>query len=441
MEQKVLEYIKENNLFTKSDNLLLAISGGVDSMVLMTLLNKNGYNISIANCNFNLRGEESDLDTTLVKDYANNNNIISHSKSFNTVEYSETKGISIEMAARELRYEWFNELCQKFSYKYIVLAHHLNDQIETVMINLCRGTGIKGITGMGAKTGKLVRPLLCSSREEIELYAYNFNIPYRNDSTNNEIIYTRNKIRHKVIPTLKEINPNIESTFFNNLNRLKECELIYSNSINEAISRASKDYSEFREIDIKEIQKYVSPKTLLFEIINQYGFNSSDCDDLYNALKSESGKIFYSETHQIIKDRDSLIISEKNTTENREYIINSYDDFSNLPIELNYQICIKEEIKFSAYKNIAYFDLEKIKFPLVLRRWKDGDIFHPFGMKGRKKLSDYFTDNKFSLFDKQNSWILTCQNEILWLVNHRSDDRFKVTNKTYKSLIITTSKI
>ncbi len=436
MEIKVEQFIKANNIVKREDRILIAISGGVDSVVLLDILHKLGYTIALAHCNFNLRGDESDQDTSLVETLAEKYNIKLHTKHFNTIEYAKLQKVSIEMAARELRYEWFAELCKNYDYKYVALAHHLNDQIETVLINLSRGTGIRGIRGMNIKNKNLIRPLLSSTREEIENYASLYNILYRNDSTNDETVYVRNKIRHNIIPTLKEINPNIENTFLKNLNRFKEIEAIYNSSINEAILNSVIVSENQTSIDIKKLLDYTSPKTLLHEIINKYGFNDNDIDDILRSIDGVSGKTFNSTTHILIKDRTKLIISKTIINQNSSYIIDSVDDKKDIPINLKFSIEERESINFSKDQNIALFDVEKINFPLILRRWKSGDFFHPFGMKGKKKLSNYFSDNKFSILDKQNTWILESSDGIIWVVGHRTDNRFRLTKNSKNALKI-----
>jgi tRNA(Ile)-lysidine synthase len=434
-------YIHKQQLFDKNSTLLVAVSGGKDSMTLCSLLKDAGYNkFSIAHCNFNLRGKEADADEKFVIGYCKKNKIPCFHTKFNTSIYAKDKGISIQMAARELRYNWFNELIKEHEFDYLLTAHHANDNIETFFINLLRGSGTNGLKAILPKQGKVIRPLLFATRAEIDGYVKENKILFREDSSNREDKYLRNYLRLHIITAFKKLNPSFEQTLTDEIEVLQQTNLILNQEVEKQRKRLLTKDEGFIKISIDKLTKTTASKLILFELIKDFGFNSSQVNDVYNGLQAQSGKTFTSNTHTIIKDRDFLIIKQKtkNNTLSEFLIKEGYTEI-NHPVKLKISF-LKGNINSISGKdfstNKAYIDADKITFPLTVNKWKQGDKFIPLGMKGFKKLSDFFIAEKTSLFDKQNQWIVRCQNDIVWLVGKRIDDRFKVSTSTKNICII-----
>ena len=435
-------YIEKNHLIDPTGKVLLAVSGGIDSMVMTNLFLRTEIKFGIAHCNFNLRGEESDGDEEFVRDYAEKRDIPFHVKRFETKSYAIKNGISIQMAARELRYTWFDSILHKYGYSSIALAHNLNDNIETFLINLARGTGITGLTGIKPLSGKLVRPLLFATRQSITEYSYEYEVPFREDSSNAETKYVRNKIRHQLLPIFKEINPSIESTLNETILRVNEINEIYSHSIAEIRSGITINRPDITAFNIKELHKGEISRTILYELFKPYGVGSLQIDDLINIIDGSSGKQINTLTHRIIKNRDELLISANNDEKEISYTVRDIEELKNVPgISAVYITDATTEFIHPGNNTTECFDAGKIKFPLTIRKWKSGDNFCPLGMKQKKKLSNYFIDSKFSLFDKEKCLILESDGEIAWLIGKRIDDRFKVTPTTKKILNISLSEV
>ena len=441
MLEKVRDFINRENLIPQNSTVIVGLSGGIDSMVLLDILTLLGYNCIAAHCNFHLRNDESDRDEKFVKNWCKTIDTQYTSINFDTKQYAADRKISIEMAARELRYCWFETIRNEYQADYIAVAHHKDDSVETLLLNLIRGTGIKGLTGISPKNGHIVRPLLCLSRNEIESYISERDIPYVTDSTNHEDIYLRNSLRLNVIPLLETLNPSVRETIFRTSRNLTEAEKIYSESIQKSISKVFND----NKIYIDELKRTASQRSVLFELLTPYSFTPSTIEDIYESIDSISGKIFYSDVnsdlgkkgYRLIKDRNIFLLDALTECNNKDKTFLIEEGASEIlePIRLIIRILnSSDEIKY--HRNILYLDEEKIKYPLELRRWRAGDWFIPFGMKGRKKLSDYFTDHKFTLKDKDEAWILTSGEDIVWLVGERNDDRFKITDRTKKIVAI-----
>jgi tRNA(Ile)-lysidine synthase len=435
MIKKFEKYYQNQHLFAKTDNILLTVSGGRDSVVMVYLFKAAKLNFGIAHCNFKLRGKEADKDEQFVKALAEKVNVPFYTISFNTKEFASKNKISTQMAARELRYTWFEEIRVKNNFNYVATAHHKNDVAETLLINLTKGTGLSGLHGISSKNGNIVRPLLCFNRIEINDFVKSNKIKFREDKSNEETKYVRNKIRHNIIPELEKINPSFIETIFNETQQFAELEQLIETKINEDKKICFSVNAENIEIDIPKLLKLKPLKTYLFYFLKPYGFNTEDVVDVMNSLEKQSGKKFLSKTHQIIKDRNQLIVSGIKTIEHQEFKMESLKDFSQLPIHVNAKMVLKEDLKsIKKDKNYAYLNADKIHFPLTLRKWQQGDKFKPFGMKGVKKLSDFFVDEKLSLLEKENVWLLTSNNKIIWVVGHRIDDDFKLTEKTQQVL-------
>ncbi|MBE0424453.1 MAG: tRNA lysidine(34) synthetase TilS [Lutibacter sp.] len=448
MKAELLEHINAKFSFLKDKNLLIAISGGIDSVVLTHLFHKLHFKISLAHCNFSLRGKESNEDEEFVIALGEKLAIQTHTIKFETEAYAEEKGISTQMAARDLRYGWFQKIAKENNIDYIITGHQKDDVLETFLINFTRGTGLDGLTGIPEIQGNIVRPFMIFSRNEIMVYATKKKIAWREDRTNSSIRYVRNKIRHKVIPVLKELNPNLLDTFHNTMENLKGSQQIVKDRIQNVKEKITKIHKKELNFSIPEIKKLSNPKIYLFEILKEYGF--TEWNDVADLLDCQSGKQVFSKTHRLLKDREVLILSEMQKQEIIDnYEIAESDKEISAPIALKLEtVTIPFDTKnhqnkvFSALifddKNTISIDFDKIEFPLILRKWQKGDFFFPIGLSGKKKVSKFFKDEKCSLIDKENAWLLCSKNEIVWVVGKRMDDRFKVTKSTSKILKIGT---
>jgi len=434
MLKKFKDFIFQESLFENDDKILLTVSGGPDSVILCELFYRAKYNFGIAHCNFHLRGKESDEDEIFVRDLSKKYKVQFYVKHFNTKKYAKDNHISIEMAARDLRYNWFFELLKKEKYKYIATGHHLDDQIETFFINIIRGTGIAGLHGIISKQNNIIRPLLFAYRNDIEAFLKKNNIPFRTDSTNNSVKFMRNKFRNLILPQLYQINKNYKKTIINDIKRLKDAEFIYKTKINEVKKNILIKEGKNILIPIEKLKELNPLRTYLFEFLSSYNFNFSTVEDIISRLDDISGKQFFSSSHRLIKDREYLIISEldkKSEANAIEFFINENDLFINTPVPLKFKNLIyNHDFIISKDKFIACFDKDKLKFPLQIRKWKKGDYFYPFGMNKKKKLSDFFIDEKFSLLEKEKIWLLCSDNDIVWIIGKRIDNRFRIRNNT-----------
>lgn len=431
MKEQIQQYIIQHQLLSGEKPVVVGISGGADSVALLHILVSLGYKCIAAHCNFNLRGDESFRDEQFTIDFTKRLQVPLCKISFETNKYAQENRLSVEMAARELRYRWFEELLNTYDADAVAVAHHRDDSVETLLINLTRGSGITGLTGIKPKNGNVVRPLLCVSREDIYAYIENNGLEYVTDSSNSSDIYTRNFIRLKVIPLLEEINPSVKASLARTANHLYDASLIYNHSIEEA----RKVIIQNNRLSISVLLSFPAPATILYEMLKPYGFSRTVCESIFTVLDKDSGKIFYSSTHRLLKDRSDLLIDVLSGEDNRAYQINLEDDNVDLPVELKPEIVvIKEDYQIEKDKKFAYFDFDKLSFPLVLRHWQEGDWFVPFGMKGKKKISDYFNDKKFSLFDKEKTWLLCSGQDVIWIVGERTDNRYRIEKTTKRVL-------
>tara|TARA_Y100000385_G_scaffold29603_2_gene27842 strand:+ start:9667 stop:10974 length:1308 start_codon:yes stop_codon:yes gene_type:complete len=431
MKNRFLENIKKNNLFSKEDKLIVAISGGADSVALAILLNDCNFPIVFAHCNFNLREDESDADEDFVRKLAKKMDLECYVESFETEKFAEENKISIQMAARELRYSWLEKIRTKTDSKYIAVAHHKDDDIETYFINLIRGSGIRGFLGMKDKKNTIIRPLLNFEKNEIESYLRFKNQKFRTDSSNIDTKYLRNNIRKHIVPIIKDINPSFSNTFSNELEYMNDVFKVFQ----KVIKAEMKDIVLSTDVDIiLDKNKLIlsdNKKILLRELIFPFGF--SQTEQILNSCNDISGKIFYSKSYKLLIDRDKIIISELKNTE--EICLEISDNLPEINFPINMRFDISEELSYYKSEKKATFDLDRIKFPIQIRRWKEGDYFHPIGMNGKKKLSDFFIDEKLSRFEKEKCCIMCSDEKIMWIIGHRMDDRFKITNKTKKAYI------
>ena len=422
-------YVNDNHLINKGDRILVALSGGVDSMVLAELLRRYGYDIAFAHCNFHLRGAESDGDEQFVREYAERVGVKLYVKQFDTMKIVENQKLSIEMAARELRYAWFDELL-KTGYDKLALAHHADDQIETFFINLLRGSGIKGLKAMQPCNGLYIRPLLWASREEIKKFAIENGIQWREDSTNQDTVYFRNKIRHDLMPVFDSIKPDAREKILESVNHLSAENQLYRELLHEKLSQIETVNGVLHSISKCHFERSVAESRnpfrlqLLFEWIRIFGFSYSQCESIFSSLNSEPGKEFYSSDYQLVVEKESIEIFPKDVNAINALNANNAIKFESFERTPNFSL-------LTSNSNIAQLDYDKLNLPLKTRTWQQGDRFRPLGMRGTKLVSDFFNDHNFTTFQKKTTPILVDSNDqIVWIVGYRIDDRFKITDKT-----------
>lgn len=425
--------------FNKQTKILLTVSGGADSIVMLDLFSKTDYECGIAHCNFMLRGNESDKDAALVKKLAKKYDFSFFQTNFVTINYARHMGISIEMAARELRYSWFEKIREENKYDFIATAHHKNDEIETFFINLVRGTGIRGLSGIKPISGKLIRPILFASRDQILDYISTNKLKFREDASNNDVKFKRNKLRHKIIPEFAEINPAYKQNIHKSIELLNITKQILEEKINEIKAGIIEEKEEQLLFDIAKLKKLEPLNFYLFELLHPYGFNGEQVESIVKSIDGLSGKSFCSSTHQLIKDREYLIVVPKQKRQEISIKISDKQSIVNLIGQSNLQIksiSRSKSFKIPRQLNIAALDKDKLHFPLEIRSWLKGDYFYPIGMNQRKKLSDFFIDNKFSIIEKEKTLLLVSKGKIVWVIGHRLDNRFKITDATKNILIL-----
>ena len=435
-------YIEENRLLTRDDRILLTVSGGVDSMVMLSLFTRCGYTVGVAHCNFQLRGSESDEDEVLVAEEAARCGVPCYNKRFETAAEMERTGESMEMAARRLRYAWFDELSSEYGYTAVAVAHHADDSIETFFINLLRGTGLRGLTGISTQVGRIVRPLMFASRKEILEYAVQNHIPFREDSSNRSTKYLRNKIRLGLIPRIREINPKFTELMRKNLGRLTDAQLFINHGIQRIREEVITTENGIDTIHIDRIDRAFPLNFVIFELLNStYSFKGDVSDALVRALEQNSGtgKRFYSKSHVAYIDRGRIMVTPIPADDPCQVQVEAgaprcYCGNSVLYFELR---DIDDIQGFGVPEHIAQVDADKLKYPLTVRRWQEGDWFIPYGMSGRKKVSDYLIDHKVPLPEKARQFVLLSGDEIVWLVGRRIDDRYRLTAETENVLLIT----
>jgi tRNA(Ile)-lysidine synthase len=433
MVRKFKNFVRQNKLFNPSDNVILSVSGGIDSMSMAWLFELCGYKYSIAHCNFHLRGKESDEDARFVEKYSKKKKVKFYLENFDAKSFADQHKISIQMAARQLRIKWLECLSEQHKYRYYATAHHKDDQIETFFINLLRGTGISGLHGIIPLQGRLIHPMLFTNRKEIEIFAKEKKIPYREDSSNLRSDYKRNKVRHQLLPLIKEINPHYAEIFTDNINRLKQAETIYLQQIKSAASHVIKTHDNQVKISVSLLLELDPIETYLYEFISQFNFNFTEVRNIIKTLDKQSGKQFLSKSHRLFKDRDHLIIEKIKEKEPNDITYKIFKDTLELtvPLKMEFDFINKTpDFKFIDDRNQAYLDADKLSYPLLIRKWERGDYFYPLGMKRKKLLSDFFIDNKFSIPAKEKIWLLISNDQVVWIIGQRIDNRFKVTPET-----------
>lgn len=437
MLDRLKSYLEENKLCKSGDRVLLAVSGGIDSVVMAHLFREADYNCAIAHCNFQLRGKDSESDEAFVRLLGASLEMPVYVKRFDVEETVKEEGISVQMAARELRYTWFEELLNDHSYDLVATAHNENDSVETFFINLSRGTGIRGLTGIPPVIGKIIRPLLFATRKEIIAYAEQKQFKFREDASNLDTKYRRNKIRHDVIPVMEQINPGFTETMSLNMERLTEVLGIYKHAVKLAREELFEEGSSRITIDIGKLSSLSPRRTWFYELFSPFGFTRSQCEGIEQIMDAKPGRQSISTTHQLFKDRDRLILIQSTQESFERYYLDGPFNGSSLPFPMDVEVIDRNELeKIPSDPNIACLDHDEIQFPLTIRHWLHGDYFYPLGMNQMKKLSDFFVDNKISVPEKESTWILASGKKIVWIMGHRIDHRFRITEKTTKVLLL-----
>jgi tRNA(Ile)-lysidine synthase len=431
---RFLEFIKRKNLYDSSHKLLLGVSGGADSVALTHLVNRLPNMFAVAHCNFNLRGADSDNDERFVKELAGKLGVPCYLSSFPTREYAAENGVSIEMAARELRYNWFEKVRTENDFDFILVGHHLDDVLETFMLNLTRSTGIRGLSGIKPKAGHIVRPLLFATRADVEAYVRENNLDFCTDYTNADTKFKRNAIRHKILPEFESLNPAFKKNLQQTITYLWQTEQIYNEKVEAVRKEVECTDGDWVRIDTLKLRNYEPLQAYLFELLHPFGFNSVVVSEIKESMNGVSGQQFFSASHRLVTDRNELIITTLREEEQQQYFYIS-KDIKGLkePVGLELRVeTYDSEYRIEKNPAIALIDYHKLNFPLVLRKWKQGEYFRPLGMKGFKKLSDFLIDEKYSIPEKENTWVLMSDNKVVWVVGKRIDDRFKITGATRK---------
>ena len=443
LQEAFISEVATKKLWGKNDSLFLACSGGLDSVVLAHLLREAKINFTILHCNFQLRGEESNRDELFVKELATELNVPVHVKQFDTKKEIEIRKKGVQETARNLRYEWFDEVIKSdrsTTKKWLLTAHHADDQVETMMMQFFRGTGIAGLQGMKVKTGKIVRPLLFAQRKHLTDYATQHQLSWVEDSSNASINYTRNFIRHKVIPLIEEVVPELTSNMSMNGKRLEEIEMVYQQKIEEIKKRLIVVKEKSFAIPVNKLKNIQPLDTIMHEIFKSFGFAAHHIPELKKLFEAPTGKYISSDQFRVLKNRTWLLI-EPIVEQNQTILIVEQADS-----QLVLNNCVLKFQKVAAGHEIkndnqqALLNLNKLKFPLIVRKWKAGDYFYPLGMKKKKKVSRFMTDLKLSLSEKEQQWVVESDKKIIWVVGRRIDERFKIEENTPDRLLVTISQ-
>lgn len=436
IENIVNQYISNEALFAPTHRILVAVSGGVDSMVMLHLLHRSGYQLGVAHCNFKLRGTESDQDEKFVSEAAHALNLPFHSNTFETAAYARQQRISIQMAARHLRYTWFESLTKSFNYQSVAVGHNSDDAIETFFINFLRGSGIRGLTGISPKSGQVVRPLLCISRSEIETYALSHGINFRTDSSNATTKYARNRIRLQILPLFEEINPAFRKSARTSLMALKDAQEVVTAHLNKTRKELIAHSGWPIVLKKKDLIAHQPLAFYLYELLCPYGFNASQISDIIGQFDLQAGATFHTPEYTLLTDRNQLLLYPTEEGDEHEYLLHGKEESLKIKAGLRIKkITLKTQpitpdFTIPAKRSVACVDYDKLHFPLIFRRWRAGDWFYPLGMEHSKKLSDFFVDVKLSRYQKEHTWVLCSGKDIIWVVGLRIDNRFKITKET-----------
>ncbi|MDW3209700.1 MAG: tRNA lysidine(34) synthetase TilS [Reichenbachiella sp.] len=433
---QVKRYINKNSLFSKEDKLLIALSGGLDSMVLTHLLFQLDFHIAVAHCNFQLRGTDSDADEEFVEAFAKMHKIPFYSKAFDTKAFAKEKKLSTQLAARALRYAWFDEVMKDQGYDYLVTAHHANDQVETMLYNMTKGTGIAGLRGIPLKNDQIRRPLLSIPKADIEAYAKKHQLPWREDVSNQEDKYSRNRLRLNVIPELKQLNPGLEQTLTNNSKRFEALEKLLLHQASTIKSQYLSKYQDSYSLELSWFDEENGGLAILIEILKPFGFNLDQCFSIAEGLSKTSGKQYLSSDYALTTDRSKLQITPKGETKNFLLTITDFPNQITTPWADFSIERVAAQKDWPKDGQVACLDADLVKFPLKVRNWEQGDSFYPLGMKGKKKLSDFMIDEKIPVNLKSRVMLFESDHDIIWVAGYRIDDRYKITSNTKNLLLI-----
>ena len=433
--ERVRRYIDRHIPLRPGQLLLVGLSGGADSVALLALLTELGLRCEACHCNFGLRGEESVRDRDFAADTAARIGVPFRETAFDTLAYAAENKLSVEMACRELRYAWFEQQRREAGAAYVAVAHHRDDSVETLLLNLIRGTGLTGLTGIQPVNGTVIRPLLSLTRADIEAYLSEREMGFVVDSTNRRPIYTRNKIRLRLLPLLREFNPSVDDTLARMCDRLGEVDAIYRDAVAAHSRQLMRRDADGTHIDLDRLRSLPGARTLLFEMIRDYGFLSSQIDDIWASVDAPSGTQFDAPHYRLLKDRSDFILYPRRCeaaadTDRHEYYIGAADTAVDAPVRLTLTRRDADGYEIPRRRDTACFDADALPYPLLVRQWREGDRFKPFGMNGHQKLSDYFNNNKYTLARKQNTWLLCAGEEILWIIGDRAADKYRITPDT-----------
>ncbi len=441
MKKDFINFIREHDLIKPNTPILLAVSGGVDSMVMLNLFYECGYPFSVVHCNFSLRDGESDADEELVRSACARMGKDIFVKKFNTVKHANQQNISIQVAARNLRYKYFSELCNKHGFQSVAVAHNRNDIAETILINLSRASGLKGLTGIKPKANGVVRPLLFAFRKQINHYAQKKGVGFREDASNSDLKYARNRIRHKIIPEFEKINEGVIDSLCSTSQHLSTVWQGVESMNSKFRKQARKVVGKEVHFSIQKLREYPFRQVFLLEELTVYGFPAAIVLDVERALSSQSGKVFYADNYQLVRDREELVLSPISSTELPVVKVFKDDSCIKEPVNLKFELrSIDAKFKIPKSHSMAVIDYHKLTFPLTIRPWHEGDWFIPFGMDGRKKISDFMIDQKIPLHHKKQVFVIESNGDIVWVIGYRIDNRYCIDNSTTKTLVISKTK-
>ncbi|HET9569916.1 MAG TPA: tRNA lysidine(34) synthetase TilS [Bacteroidales bacterium] len=435
LHRTVKKFIESQHLLPEGSRVIVALSGGADSVALMDILYRLDYACIGAHVNFHLRGEESDRDAAFSHQVCRDLGVPFYKTDLYAAEYAEEEGISVEMAARELRYRWFEQLRKEQGAVAVAVAHHRDDSVETVLLNLIRGTGIRGLTGIKPQNGNIVRPLLCCDREDVLEYIQQRGLTFMTDRTNALNEYRRNKIRNEVLPLLESIQPSVRESIARTMDHLNETEVLYEGAIEDAKKRICPDWKKGSEstlkISISALEHEKVPQSLLYEILSEYGFGRLDVQNIWKNRLGGSGKIYFSHSFRLVFDRDSMLVTEIPPLDEAEFPLEEGQSSLNEPFQMHCQLVHSDKnFQISTSKSKAYLDADKLLFPLIIRHPRKGDNFIPFGMHGRKLISDYCIDRKMNALEKEELWLLCSGKDVVWVIGERIDNRFRIDETT-----------